>query len=345
MDSELSSETSLPLVSVIIPTYNYAHLIAQTLENIQAQTYRNWECIVVDDGSMDNTEELIAHYLKQDNRIKYIYQKNQGQAAARNNGIKSSAGKYLQFLDADDLIEAKKFERQVEYLERYPDVDIVYSNVRYFRTERMNERLYSMWGDNSPWMPEISGRGEDILLALSGGNIMVVNAPLIRRNIIDDVGLFDETVPPLEDWDYWIRCAIHGKWFQYKDFEGTRALVRSHSLSSSRNRQHMKAANSLIQEKLLNTKTSTRMRKINLGIAAQIEGWMGIEEVTSGSLIKGIMHLFKAGMMGGKMKWRIKWFLSGLMAPFAPRQEFRKFASFSIMQSAASLLHRLKQSH
>lgn len=84
-----------PLVTIIVPTYNYAHFISDMLANIQAQTYKNWECIVVDDGSVDNTREMVKGFTAMDNRIKYFYQENQCQAVARNTGLKNSNGKYI----------------------------------------------------------------------------------------------------------------------------------------------------------------------------------------------------------------------------------------------------------
>ncbi|MCA1816150.1 MAG: glycosyltransferase family 2 protein, partial [Acidobacteria bacterium] len=119
-----------PLVGVVIPAYNFAHLVAETLDSLRAQTYENWECVVVDDGSTDATAETVARYMEREPRVRYVRQENQRQAAARNTGLRHSAGDYFQFLDADDLIEPGKFARQIEFLERHADVDIVYSGVR-----------------------------------------------------------------------------------------------------------------------------------------------------------------------------------------------------------------------
>src|SRR3977135_80341 len=102
---------NLPLVTVIIPSYNYGHLIGQTLESVQAQTYLNWECFVVDEGSTDHPRTVVFRYAEKDERIRYIRQNNLRAGTARNNGIRNSRGKYLQFLDADDLIERTKIER------------------------------------------------------------------------------------------------------------------------------------------------------------------------------------------------------------------------------------------
>src|SRR5215831_15925290 len=104
-----------PLVSVIVPAYNYGSLIGETLDSLRNQTYNNWECWVIDDGSTDNTSEVVRVYCKSDPRIKYLPQMNSGPSVARNNGIRHSRGSYLQFLDADDLLEKRKIEHHVRF--------------------------------------------------------------------------------------------------------------------------------------------------------------------------------------------------------------------------------------
>jgi len=91
-----------PFFSIIIPTYNRGHIISNTIESVLNQGFEDWELIVVDDGSTDNTKEIIADFIKNDNRIKYLYQSNQERSAARNNGVDNSCGKYICFLDSDD---------------------------------------------------------------------------------------------------------------------------------------------------------------------------------------------------------------------------------------------------
>ena len=117
-----------PLVSVIIPTYNYGHFVKETLKSVADQTYKCIECIIVDDGSTDDTSERVAQVTTNDDRFIYLYKKNEGLGAARNTGITHSRGVYLQLLDSDDLLEPEKIARQVEYLEEHPEVDIVYGS-------------------------------------------------------------------------------------------------------------------------------------------------------------------------------------------------------------------------
>ncbi|HOV10900.1 MAG TPA: glycosyltransferase family 2 protein [Bacteroidales bacterium] len=98
----MNSNTISPYFSVIIPTYNRAHIIARTLQSVKGQSFTSWECIVVDDGSTDNTEAVIKQWMGQDKRLRYIRQQNAERSVARNNGIKNACGKYICFLDSDD---------------------------------------------------------------------------------------------------------------------------------------------------------------------------------------------------------------------------------------------------
>ena len=100
-----------PRFSIIIPTYNRAALIAETLNSVSAQTFQNWECIVVDDGSTDNTKEVIENLAHQDPRIRYIYQENAERSVARNNGIRNANGEWICFLDSDDLYETNHLQQ------------------------------------------------------------------------------------------------------------------------------------------------------------------------------------------------------------------------------------------
>ncbi|WP_400077986.1 glycosyltransferase family 2 protein [Winogradskyella sp. R77965] len=123
-----------PLVSIIIPTYNRAHLIGETLDSILAQTYTNWECIVVDDGSTDETEVLLAAYETKDKRFKYYERPDNhlsGGNGARNYGLEVSKGEYIQWFDSDDLMLPKKLELEVNALFTN-DVDFVISKTKYF---------------------------------------------------------------------------------------------------------------------------------------------------------------------------------------------------------------------
>ena len=130
--------TTTPSVSVIIPVYNRKDFIAEAIESVLAQTYTDFEIIVVDDGSPEDMKDVLGLYLQ---KIKYVYQENKGLAAARNTGIRNSSGKYVAFLDDDDLFERRKLEKQTEILETHPELGFVFSDWSYFTTNNPAEKI------------------------------------------------------------------------------------------------------------------------------------------------------------------------------------------------------------
>jgi glycosyltransferase involved in cell wall biosynthesis len=330
---------SQPLISVIVPTYNYGRYIGETLESLRAQTYAAWECIVVDDGSTDDTGEVVARYAGREPRVRYVRQENQRQAAARNNGIRHARGQYIQFLDADDLLEPEKFARQVALLEARPDVDIVYSNVRYFNAGQPRVMRRANASDD-PWMPEISGAGTPMLAALVRNNIMPVNSPLLRRLTIEEVGDFAEMLTPVEDWEYLIRCAAAGKNFYYDDAEGTRALVRSHPESSSSDSRRMIRAQILMRRTIEPILQDRGVSQLNRERLAEITGLLGVEEFMHGERVRAAAQFVKACLMDDRVRFRFRWALCTAVAPFASRRRMRKLVETSLSGSVAQSLRR-----
>lgn len=331
---------SLPIVSVIVPTYNYERFIEHSLMSLRAQTYPHWECVVIDDGSTDKTEEVVRRHGREDERIKYLRQRNQRQAAAKNNGLRNSRGEYVQFLDADDAIEPLKFERQVAFLQAHPEVDIVYSGVRFFSDERPNERRLRMDGVERPWMPEISGSGAEMVSALLRENIMVINSPLVRRSVITDVGPFDDALPPAEDWDYWLRSAIAGKRFHYEDREGMRALVRYHRASSSSDRVRMYDSTLRMRGKIDALLEDDGLRRLNRDNMVLEHGLLGFEEVTRGHRLNGVKNFMRAGAKDRKLNVKLRWWLCALAAPFLTERALRNMAALSLPRALARVLRR-----
>jgi glycosyltransferase involved in cell wall biosynthesis len=323
VSSEEQSRAPGPLVSVVVPTYNYAHFIGRMFESLLAQTYTNWECIVVDDGSTDDTEQVVARVAASDSRVRYMRQRNQRQAVAKNTALAVASGRYVQFLDADDLIEPLKFERQVEYLEAHPEVDIVYGGARFFHTEHPDERLHAMFGEDEPWMPEVSGSGRDVLLSLVRINILVINAALVRRKAIDDVGPFDPVLPPVEDWDYWIRCALAGKRFEFRDFDGTLSLVRAHAVSTSRQQSPVLAAWRALRAKIDTLTDDPELLLLNREMKSQLEGAVGVEAVAAGSRLSAARQFVRAGLICPRTKGRVKWLLCALGSPLLSERQVR----------------------
>lgn len=296
------------LITIIIPTYNYACFISEAIDSVLSQTYTHWECYIVDDGSTDNTSDVVDQYTSIDTRIHFIRQENAGPAAARNNGIKHSNGEFIQFLDADDLIASDKIRQQLSFLESNPTVDIVYGDMRYFRSEAPIDLLYSMFEPDMPWMPMASGVGREILLPLLSQNIMVSNAPLIRRSVIHDVGLFDETLEALEDWQYWLRCANLNKRFEFKDFPDGLALVRLHRSSTSQSGRRSINPSTIFDmwNKTTLVLTDSDLSILHQNTIASSETRMVAEKIKEASLFKSVIDIAKMGMKHQRYKWIVK---------------------------------------
>jgi glycosyltransferase involved in cell wall biosynthesis len=135
-----------PLVSIIIPTYNRGHLIGETLESVLCQTYDNWECLVIDDGSTDNTDALVQGYLNKDNRIKFYHRPElhlPGGGGARNYGFLQSNGDYLIFLDSDDIIKEDCLEKRVQSLSSFNDTQILVFSAGLLQNEKRINKVHN----------------------------------------------------------------------------------------------------------------------------------------------------------------------------------------------------------
>jgi glycosyltransferase involved in cell wall biosynthesis len=184
----------MPRVSVIIPAFNASRFISQAIESVLDQTFTDRELIVVDDGSTDDTASLVMKYGE---KLRYIYQKNQGLSSARNTGIVKAEGEYIGFLDADDYWDREKLRHQVALLDSSPDTGVVYTALKVVDK------------DNH----EIEERGclvrGRIFFSLLTENCVVgsCSSALIRRECFEKAGTFDEMLSASEDWDLWLRIA------------------------------------------------------------------------------------------------------------------------------------------
>lgn len=222
-----------PIVSVIIATHDYARYLPEALASVHAQTFTEWECVVLDDGSTDATPSVLRTWEASDPRFRSARESHRGVAAARNQALTMSRGRFIQFLDADDLLSAAKLERDVAAFGQNA-VDIVYGPARYFDDGDPHRELRDWWrSDRVDGFRPISGSGSDALGRLIEANVMTTAAPLVRKSVLDEVGAFDERLKRLEDWDLWFRCAVAGKRFLFVPAEEPVALIRVHSGSLS----------------------------------------------------------------------------------------------------------------
>jgi glycosyltransferase involved in cell wall biosynthesis len=223
--------SKVPTVSVILPTYNRAHLLPRAILSILNQTYQNFELIIVDDASTDETPRVVKAF--DDPRIRYIrHEHNKGASAARNTGIEASRGTYIAFQDSDDEWLPYKLARQVPALTQSPpEVGVVYSS---FWLVRGNEKsIYpSRIRKLSRLLPSEARRlNGDIHRALSRGNFITTQVALVRRACFETVGLFDERLSRFQDWELWLRISEHYH-FNYIDEPLVVAYATPGNLSS-----------------------------------------------------------------------------------------------------------------
>ena len=174
-------------VSIIVPCYKQAEYLDECLTSVVEQTYTNWECVVVDDGSPDNTEQIMSHWLKKDSRFRYLKKENEGLAAARNSGIRISKGAYILPLDADDKISSNYIESCVFKLDESSEIKLVYGKAFKFGavSEEWNLEKYSFE-------------------KLKVNNLIYCTA-MFRKSDWTSIGGYDEVgLAGWEDWDFWL---------------------------------------------------------------------------------------------------------------------------------------------
>lgn len=204
-----------PLVSIIIPNYNHAQYVGDAIGSVLGQDYSNYEIIVVDDGSTDDSREVIAQFGEQ---VQYIHKINAGLSAARNTGIKASRGSLIGVLDADDMYEPHFLSTLISALQENPDADGVYCGYQF--VDHVNHLL-----------PQIEARAvahDQLHDALLDGNFFVPESIFLRRYVYDTVGLFDENLRACEDWDVWLRVTK-----KYKIIHSPQILTRHRVLPGS----------------------------------------------------------------------------------------------------------------
>jgi len=215
------------LISVIMPAYNAARFIAQSIESVLDQTYTNWELIIVDDGSTDNTKEIVSDFEKKDSRIKYIYQRNGKQGKARNKGIENAKGELIAFLDAEDILIPTMLEKQLALLHE-TKADLVFSSVKYV-DEQMNE-LKNIHSVHSKILQGIHGAE----MMLKHDNCIPIITVLSKKETIKKAGAFkvSDKIQFGEEFDLWLRMLLNDAKFVSNDER--LALYKIHPQQSSK---------------------------------------------------------------------------------------------------------------
>jgi glycosyltransferase involved in cell wall biosynthesis len=254
-----------PLVSIVIPTKNRCELLEQALDSIHAQTYSNWEVIVVDDGSTDRTADLVQRHRKQDQRVRWIVRPENepaGGSACRNFGFARATGEYTIFLDSDDILTAGCLERRIVYLQQHPEPDFVVFQAEAF--ERLPGDLSVLFNVPRP-QPDL-----DRLLQLD--HPWQTSGPIWRSSALKRIGGWDASLPSWQDWELNIRAICEGLKYEkvnYPDYYFRRTPSTERTNSRQRNDPaHLNAAISLfgkISDKLNRTGNMNVERKKALG--------------------------------------------------------------------------------
>lgn len=176
-----------PIVSIIVPCYNQAHFLNESLQSVLDQTYPHWECIIVNDGSPDNIQEIATQWLEKDSRFKYLKKENGGLSSARNAGIAISEGYYILPLDSDDKIHSHYLEKIVQAFFNNPELDLVTSRIQLFGV--VNKELQ--------------------LPTYNYNRILIRNCfshcSCFKKTSWEKEGGYDENMKSFEDWEFWIR--------------------------------------------------------------------------------------------------------------------------------------------
>jgi glycosyltransferase involved in cell wall biosynthesis len=231
-----SLDSSRPLVSVVISAYNCESYLAQTIDSIVRQNYRPLEIIVVDDGSTDGTRQVCQAYPE----IIYHYQRNAGPSSARNTGIRLSKGKYIAFLDSDDLWPEGKLRLQVEMMEKHPDVGLLSGDMRRFSgSEVVVPSMFKNNGFDRNFFGDDFYAIDAYKKILIRGNYIPTGTVIVRRAGFGKVGYFDENLRHSEDVDVWLRFALHYKLAYSQEIW---LLRRDHSSNLTRDSESMNLA-------------------------------------------------------------------------------------------------------
>lgn len=210
------------LVSIILPTYNRAHLLPAAIDSVLAQTYQNWELIIWNDGSSDNTENVLSAL--SDPRIRYFTEENHGQSYAVNRSLEESQGDFIAFLDDDDQWLPKKLGIQVEVMSKNPEIDLTFANFNNFDVEAKKQdvafeqtaeglaRLKTQRINEDWWL--IS---EGFLEGFARENFIAFDTVMLTKNAIKIVGVYNESLITGKDFEYWWRFGLAGMQAAYTE--------------------------------------------------------------------------------------------------------------------------------
>jgi glycosyltransferase involved in cell wall biosynthesis len=289
-------------VSIVLASRNYGRYLPQAIGSVREQTFGDWECIVVDDGSTDDSMHVLGDLAAVEPRVRVFSQARAGVSAARNAALDRASGEFIQFLDADDLLHPGKLETHVHALRQHSHLDGVLGPTAPFGD---GEGPPPGWRDRSVAPADASVERELDLETLLIANPMTIEAPIVRRSTIQRIGGFDERLRLMEDWDLWLRCVIDGGRFAFFDSPTPVALIRVHEGSASRRVSAMLTSEIQVRRKVAKALTRGSDRALNdrrIDDARARAGWL---IGTAGDPVAGLRYLVPATAS----RWRFRWLL------------------------------------
>lgn len=240
-------------VSIIMPAFNAAKTIAESMESVLRQTFTEWELIVIDDGSTDETAEIVERFRRSEDRIFLLkLSKNGGLPNARNEGCKISSGEFIAFLDSDDVWLEDKLSVQVDFHARNPDIEISHTDFHPFNRNGVSKRPFKSLIDLK------KNKQGDIYPQICYKNPIGVLTVMAKRGLLQEVNFFDASLWTMEDQDLWIRIAKRGKKFGY--IEDVLAYYRTSEGSiTSKTGKYKKAYKKFINKVLMSENVDTSL--------------------------------------------------------------------------------------
>jgi glycosyltransferase involved in cell wall biosynthesis len=300
-----------PIVSVILPVHNGEDFLQETIASVRDQTFATWECIVIDDGSTDDTANVVDALATQDRRIRFYSQTEEGLSATRNRGLSLSRGRYVQFLVAGDRLHQRKLERHVAVLDRSDQVDIVYGRATLFGAVGPQQELVDPLqpGTQDLLEPPVRSHAE-LMERLVAKDIITAAAPLVRNSLFDTVGRYDTTLPWFQEWELWVRCAVMGKHFEYVPSDDAMSLIRAHGLGAGTSSMSVRIAEVRLRHRL-RKQLPKGLRPLNRRLLRNAARVGAVEAAFAGEPWRG----FKIAMFGAFASRDLRLFL--MAAPLA----------------------------
>ncbi|OFX69168.1 MAG: hypothetical protein A2X12_04600 [Bacteroidetes bacterium GWE2_29_8] len=286
--------SNIGLISVIVPCYNQANYLKDAVISLINQSYKEWECIIVNDGSSDNTEQVAKDLMDIDNRVTYVFQNNKGLPGARNTGLKIANGKYIQILDSDDIISSDKFEKQLSIMEQRANVDIVYCDYLSF-TDDAPQDYFSFFKRQKIQEDALN----DFIYNYEKEFITPVHIYLFRKSCFDRWGLYDESLKNYEDWDLYLRFASNKPNYYYMNenmayYRRNTGGICSDTYTTVNWR--IKVINKQLKSDILD---EAQKRQLRFSLHDFV-GKLGFEYIKIGEYAEGLKYTFKAMRLSGK---------------------------------------------